>query len=300
MTLLTTARIREHSNATIAVAVGFAVAVLVPTVLLTASDGALGAAWGWTIGNAIAAGIALVASRLPGPERRERRSRADDPLAYADPWLAARRAADDEDARARLGPGRAPAGGVPLRGTGAARPRSREASSPRGSAPLSGCCWRSSSSCRSRSSGTSRPLRTSSRTTSAISTGRITAALGWSYAFAPALRAPGARLPPRLPGPGPGRADELRRRAGGPDGVSGGLGRAAAAHPHAALRPRLVDVRDSRWPGRSRPSTCRPSRGLRPGSTRSRRSPRRWPRSTATCAGGRPAGGRGSRGRSSR
>jgi O-antigen/teichoic acid export membrane protein len=71
MTLITTARIREHSNATIAMAVGFAVAVLVPTVLLTASDGALGAAWGWTSGNTIAAGLALVASRLPGREGRE-------------------------------------------------------------------------------------------------------------------------------------------------------------------------------------------------------------------------------------
>jgi O-antigen/teichoic acid export membrane protein len=81
MTLLTTARIREHSNATIAVAVGYAVAVLVPTVLLTGSDGVLGAAWGWTIGNAIAAGIALLASRLPGPEGRERaRPKAETPL----------------------------------------------------------------------------------------------------------------------------------------------------------------------------------------------------------------------------
>jgi O-antigen/teichoic acid export membrane protein len=68
MTLLTTARIREHSNATIAVAVGFAVAVLVPTILLTASDGTLGAAWGWMIGNAIAAALALLVSRFPGRE----------------------------------------------------------------------------------------------------------------------------------------------------------------------------------------------------------------------------------------
>jgi O-antigen/teichoic acid export membrane protein len=65
MTMLTTARIREHSHATIAVAVAFAVAVLVPTMLFVASDGALGAAWGWTIGNTIAAGFALLASRLP-------------------------------------------------------------------------------------------------------------------------------------------------------------------------------------------------------------------------------------------
>ena len=80
MTRLTTARIREHSHSTIAVAVGFAVGVLLPTVLLTASHGALGAAWGWTIGNAIAAGIALVTSRPPGRERPERRREADDPV----------------------------------------------------------------------------------------------------------------------------------------------------------------------------------------------------------------------------
>ena len=46
-------------------AVAFTVAVLVPTVLLVASHGALGAAWGWTIGNTIAAVLALLASRLP-------------------------------------------------------------------------------------------------------------------------------------------------------------------------------------------------------------------------------------------
>jgi O-antigen/teichoic acid export membrane protein len=68
MTVLTTARIREHSTATIAVAVGYAVAVLVPTILLTASDGALGAAWGWTLGNTLAALLALFASRLPERE----------------------------------------------------------------------------------------------------------------------------------------------------------------------------------------------------------------------------------------
>ena len=75
-TVLTTARIREHSNSTIAVAVAFAVAVLVPTVLLTASDGALGAAWGWTIGNAIAAVLALLVSRLAARERVELARRA--------------------------------------------------------------------------------------------------------------------------------------------------------------------------------------------------------------------------------
>ena len=63
-TVLTTARIREHSIATIAVAAAFAVAVLVPTVLLTARYEALGAAWGWTMGNAIAAVVALLVSRL--------------------------------------------------------------------------------------------------------------------------------------------------------------------------------------------------------------------------------------------
>jgi O-antigen/teichoic acid export membrane protein len=65
MTMLTTARIREHSQTTIIVAVVFAVAVLVPTELLVISDGAIGGAWGWTIGNAIAAGLALLAFRLP-------------------------------------------------------------------------------------------------------------------------------------------------------------------------------------------------------------------------------------------
>ena len=63
MTLLTLARIREHSDITIAVAASFAVAVLVPTVLLTASDGSLGAAWGWTLGNALAAALALLFAR---------------------------------------------------------------------------------------------------------------------------------------------------------------------------------------------------------------------------------------------
>src|SRR4029077_11320082 len=55
MMMLTAARIREHSPSTLAMAVALAVAVLVPTVILTGSDGAMGAAWGWTIGNAIAA-----------------------------------------------------------------------------------------------------------------------------------------------------------------------------------------------------------------------------------------------------
>ena len=63
MTLLTLARIREHSDLTIAVALGFAIAVLVPTVLLTASDGALGAAAGWTLGNAMAAVLAFLFAR---------------------------------------------------------------------------------------------------------------------------------------------------------------------------------------------------------------------------------------------
>jgi O-antigen/teichoic acid export membrane protein len=65
MTTLTTARITEHAYATIAVAVGFAVAVLLPTLFLVNSHGALGAAWGWTLGNTIAAGLALLAARLP-------------------------------------------------------------------------------------------------------------------------------------------------------------------------------------------------------------------------------------------
>jgi O-antigen/teichoic acid export membrane protein len=64
MTTLTIARITEHSYATIAVAVGFAVAVMLPTLLLVAGHGALGAAWGWTLGNTIAAGFSLVAARL--------------------------------------------------------------------------------------------------------------------------------------------------------------------------------------------------------------------------------------------
>ena len=81
MTLLTTARIREHSNATIAIAVGYAAAVLVPTLLLTPTDGALGAAWGWTIGNVVAAVVAFVVHRLLRDERRERTSpRAETPL----------------------------------------------------------------------------------------------------------------------------------------------------------------------------------------------------------------------------
>lgn len=65
MTMLTAARIREHSSSSVAMAIALAVAVLVPTLLLTARDGALGAAWGWTVGNAIAAVLALLASRLP-------------------------------------------------------------------------------------------------------------------------------------------------------------------------------------------------------------------------------------------
>jgi O-antigen/teichoic acid export membrane protein len=72
MTLLTTARIREQTNSTIAIAVGLAVIVLVPTLVLTASEGTVGAAWGWTAGNAIAAGWALASSRLPGRRQRKR------------------------------------------------------------------------------------------------------------------------------------------------------------------------------------------------------------------------------------
>jgi O-antigen/teichoic acid export membrane protein len=64
MTMLTRARIREHSSSTIAMAVALAVAVLVPTILLTTRHGATGAAWGWTIGNTIAAVLAILASRL--------------------------------------------------------------------------------------------------------------------------------------------------------------------------------------------------------------------------------------------
>jgi O-antigen/teichoic acid export membrane protein len=64
MVMLTTARIREHSASTLAMAIALAVAVLVPTVILTSNDGAVGAAWGWTIGNSIAAAIAVFASRL--------------------------------------------------------------------------------------------------------------------------------------------------------------------------------------------------------------------------------------------
>ncbi len=64
MTMLTTARIREHSGSTIAMALALAVAVLIPTILLTTRDGALGAAWGWTIGNTIAAVLAILASRV--------------------------------------------------------------------------------------------------------------------------------------------------------------------------------------------------------------------------------------------
>jgi O-antigen/teichoic acid export membrane protein len=71
-TVLTMARIRERSFATIAVAAAFAAAVLVPTVLLTARYDALGAAWGWTVGNAIAAVVALLVSRLATRERGER------------------------------------------------------------------------------------------------------------------------------------------------------------------------------------------------------------------------------------
>jgi O-antigen/teichoic acid export membrane protein len=63
-TVLTMARIREHSSATIAVAIAFAGAVLVPTVLLTASHGILGAAWGWALGNALVALVALLVSGL--------------------------------------------------------------------------------------------------------------------------------------------------------------------------------------------------------------------------------------------
>ena len=46
-TLLTTARIREDSSATISMAVALAACVLIPTALLTAHNDALGAAWGW-------------------------------------------------------------------------------------------------------------------------------------------------------------------------------------------------------------------------------------------------------------
>jgi hypothetical protein len=71
-TRLTTARIREQSSSTIAMASGFAVAVLVPTVFLTARDGAIGAAWGWAVGNTIAAALALLGSRMISRTRNER------------------------------------------------------------------------------------------------------------------------------------------------------------------------------------------------------------------------------------
>jgi O-antigen/teichoic acid export membrane protein len=92
-TVLTTARIREHSSLTIAVAAAFAIAVLVPTLLFTASDGALGAAWGWTIGNAIAAVLALLASRLAARERVElgRRAPAAPLLTSTPEWQRAER-----------------------------------------------------------------------------------------------------------------------------------------------------------------------------------------------------------------
>ena len=64
-----------------------------------------------------------------------------------------------------------------------------------------------------------------------------------SYAFDPAWGhlAPAYRL--TYLGVGPARADELRGRAGDPRGLSCGVGRAASAHPHAGLRPRVVDLR---------------------------------------------------------
>lgn len=72
MTMLTASRIREHTSSTIALSLALAVAVLLPTGLLTVGHGALGAAWGWTIGNTIAAGLALLAFRLPDRERGKR------------------------------------------------------------------------------------------------------------------------------------------------------------------------------------------------------------------------------------
>jgi O-antigen/teichoic acid export membrane protein len=57
-TLLTHSRIRERAVATVIVTAGFAASVLIPTSLLIREHGALGAAWGWTIGNTVAALIA--------------------------------------------------------------------------------------------------------------------------------------------------------------------------------------------------------------------------------------------------
>jgi O-antigen/teichoic acid export membrane protein len=59
-TLLAHSRIRERAGATLAVTAGFATSVLVPTCLLTQEHGALGAAWGWMIGNVLAALVAVV------------------------------------------------------------------------------------------------------------------------------------------------------------------------------------------------------------------------------------------------
>jgi O-antigen/teichoic acid export membrane protein len=71
-TLLTHSRIRERTVATIVVTVGFAASVLVPTSLLTREHGALGAAWGWMIGNTVAAVIATAATLLSRSRPRRR------------------------------------------------------------------------------------------------------------------------------------------------------------------------------------------------------------------------------------
>jgi O-antigen/teichoic acid export membrane protein len=82
--LLTRERIHEHSRSTIAIAVFFAIAVLAPTTLLTISGGAVGAAWGWAIGNLFAAVGAIGLSRLTqrrGGEQIQAAAAATTPVA---------------------------------------------------------------------------------------------------------------------------------------------------------------------------------------------------------------------------
>jgi len=78
-TCLARARVREDSVATMAITGAFALATLVPALLLVPSEGARGATVAWLIGNMVAAAVALATLA----HRPEQNPRVPDPVALA-------------------------------------------------------------------------------------------------------------------------------------------------------------------------------------------------------------------------
>lgn len=74
-TALARARIREHAVHTVLITTTYAVATLVPAILLTSQDGLQGAADAWVIGH-VAAALVAVATLLPGSRAAFRGQRA--------------------------------------------------------------------------------------------------------------------------------------------------------------------------------------------------------------------------------